>query len=113
MFLNLNNYWNLTQINHLLNRSAPLYAKGFGLGPIPRKTSTYQNSEGRSYEVTLKAGSRGYGRLGVTGLAGVYNVGVRTRPQLIGCALAQEPGVLNFGLGLQTMEGDEYAETGR
>ena len=73
----------------------------------------YQNSEGWSYEVTLKAGSRGYGRSGVTGSAGVYNVGARTRPQLIGCALAQEPGVLNFGLGLQTTEGDEYAETGR
>ena len=72
-----------------------------------------QNSEGRSYEVTLKAGSRGYGRSGVTGSAGAYNVGARTRPQLRGCALAQEPGVLNFGLGLQTMEGDEYAETGR
>ena len=51
--------------------------------------------------------------LGVAGLAGVYDVGARTQPQLIGCALAQEPGVLNFGLGLQTMEGDEYAETGR
>ena len=69
---------------------------------------------------------------GVTGLVGVYYVGARTRPQLIGCALAQEPGVLNFrlrvannggrwicgdslisGLGLQTMEGDGYAETGR
>ena len=50
---------------------------------------------------------------GVTGSAGAYNVGARTRPQLIGCALAQEPGVLNFRLGLQTMEGDEYAETGR
>ena len=50
---------------------------------------------------------------GVTGLVGAYDVGARTRPQLIGCALAQEPGVLNFGLGLQTMEGDEYAETGR
>ena len=73
----------------------------------------YQNSEGRSYEVTLKAGSRGYGRSGVTGSAGAYNVGARTQPQLIGCALAREPGVLNFGLGLQTMEGDEYAETGR
>ena len=72
----------------------------------------YQNSEGQSYEVTLKAGSRGYGRSGVTGSAGAYNVGARTQPQLIGCALAQEPGVLNFGLGLQTMEGDEYAETG-
>ena len=73
----------------------------------------YQNSEGRSYEVTLKAGGWGYGRLGVTGSAGAYDVGARTRPQLIGCALAQELGVLNFGLGLQTMEGDEYAETGR
>ena len=73
----------------------------------------YQNSEGRSYEVTLKAGGRGYGRSGVMGSAGAYNVGTRTRPQLIGCALTQEPGVLNFGLGLQTMEGDKYAETGR
>ena len=35
---------------------------------------------------------------GVTGSVGVYNVGARMRPQLIGCALAQEPGVLNFGL---------------
>ena len=75
--------------------------------------SRYQNSECRSYGVTLRAGGRGYGRSGVMGLAGAYNVGARTRPQLIGCALAQEPGVLNFGLGLQTMEGDEYAETGR
>ena len=47
----------------------------------------YQNSEGRSYEVTLKAGSRGYGRSGVMGSTGAYNVGARTRPQLIGCAL--------------------------
>ena len=46
----------------------------------------------------LKAGSQGYGRSGVTGSAGGYNVGARTRPQLIGCALAQEPGVLIFGL---------------
>ena len=36
--------------------------------------------------------------LGVMGLAGVYYVGARTWPQLIGCALAQEPDVLNFGL---------------
>ena len=35
---------------------------------------------------------------GVTGLAGAYYVGARTQPQLIGCALAQEPGVLNFRL---------------
>ena len=35
---------------------------------------------------------------GVTGSAGAYYVGARTQPQLIGCALAQEPGVLNFGL---------------
>ena len=35
---------------------------------------------------------------GVTGLAGAYHIGARTWPQLIGCALAQEPGVLNFGL---------------
>ena len=35
---------------------------------------------------------------GVMGLAGAYYVGARTWPQLIGCALAQEPGVLNFGL---------------
>ena len=58
----------------------------------------------------------GYGMSGVTGSAGAYDVGVRTWPQLIGCALTQEPGVLNFkisGLGLQTMEGDEYVEAGR
>ena len=73
----------------------------------------YQNSECQSYEVTLKAGSRGYGTLGVAGSAGAYDVGARTWPQLIGCALTQEPGVLNFGLGLQTMEGDEYVEAGR
>ena len=73
----------------------------------------YQNSGGQSYKVTLRAGGRGYGRSGVTGSAGAYNIGARTRPQLIGCALTQELGVLNFGLGLQTMEGDEYAETGR
>ena len=35
---------------------------------------------------------------GVMGSAGAYYVGARMRPQLIGCALAQEPGVLNFGL---------------
>ena len=32
------------------------------------------------------------------GSAGAYYIGARTRPQLIGCALAQELGVLNFGL---------------
>ena len=37
-------------------------------------------------------------RSGVTGLAGAYYIGAMTRPQLIGCALAQELGVLNFGL---------------
>ena len=36
--------------------------------------------------------------LGVTGSAGAYDVGARMQPQLIGCALAQELGVLNFGL---------------
>ena len=46
----------------------------------------------------LKAGYRGCSMLGVMGLAGAYYVGARTWPQLIGCALAQEPGVLNFGL---------------
>ena len=51
-----------------------------------------------SYKVTLKAGCQGYRMSGVTGLAGAYDVGARTWPQLIGCALAQEPGVLNFGL---------------
>ena len=56
------------------------------------KLPVYQNSEGRSYEVALKAGSRGYGRSGVTGSAGAYNVGARTRPQLIGCALASGTG---------------------
>ena len=30
---------------------------------------------------------------GVMGLAGTYYAGVRTWPQLIKCALAQEPGV--------------------
>ena len=58
---------------------------------------TYQKSECWSYEVTLKAGCWGCGRSGVTGLAGAYYVGARMRPQLIGCALAQEPGVFNFG----------------
>ena len=48
----------------------------------------YQNSGCRSYEVTLKAGCRGYGMSGVAGSAGAYDVGARTRPQLIGCALA-------------------------
>ena len=47
---------------------------------------------------TLKAGCWGCGRLGVMGLAGAYYVGARMQPQLIGCALAQELGVLNFGL---------------
>ena len=60
--------------------------------------NNYQNSECRSYEVTLKAGCRGYGMSGVTGSAGAYDIGARTRPQLMGCALAQELGVLNFGL---------------
>ena len=46
----------------------------------------------------LKTGYRGCGMSGVTGSAGAYYVGARTWPQLIGCALAQEPGVLNFGL---------------
>ena len=58
----------------------------------------YQNSECRSYEVTLKAGYRGCGMSGITGSVGVYYVGTRTWPQLIGCALTQELGVLNFGL---------------
>ena len=30
--------------------------------------------------------------VGVTGMAGVYYAGARMQPQLIGCALAQEPG---------------------
>ena len=63
-----------------------------------RSVRRYQNSEYRSYEVTLKTGCRGYGMSGVMGSVGAYNVGARMRPQLIGCALAQEPGVLNFGL---------------
>ena len=62
------------------------------------KTVPYQNSECRSYKVMLKAGCRGYGMSGVMGSAGAYDVGARTRFQLIGCALTQEPGVLNFGL---------------
>ena len=52
----------------------------------------YQNSECQSYEVTLKAGGQGCGRLGVMGSAGAYYVGARTQPQLIGCALTQELG---------------------
>ena len=32
------------------------------------------------------------------GSVGVYYIGARTQPQLIGCALTQEPGILNFGL---------------
>ena len=62
------------------------------------EVAIYQNLECQSYEVMLKAGSRGYRKLGVMGSAGAYDVGARTRPQLMGCALAQEPGVLNFGL---------------
>ena len=50
---------------------------------------------------------------GVTGSAGVYYVGARMWPQLIGCALTQELVSLILDLGLQTMEGDKYAETGR
>ena len=46
----------------------------------------------------LKAGYQGCGMLGVTGSVGAHYVGARMRPQLIGCALTQEPGVLNFGL---------------
>ena len=46
----------------------------------------------------LKAGCQGCGRSGAMGSAGAYYIGARTWPQLIGCALAQEPGVLNFGL---------------
>ena len=46
----------------------------------------------------LRVGCWGYGMSGFTGSAGAYNVGARMRPQLIGCALTQEPGVLNFGL---------------
>ena len=30
---------------------------------------------------------------GIVGMAGVYYAGVRTQPQLIGCALTQEPRV--------------------
>ena len=58
----------------------------------------YQNSECQSYEVMLKVGCWGCRVSGVMGLAGAYYIGARMRPQLIGCALAQEPGVLNFGL---------------
>ena len=46
----------------------------------------------------LKAGCWRCRRSGVTGSVRVYYVGARTQPQLIGCALAQEPGILNFGL---------------
>ena len=46
----------------------------------------------------LKVGCWGCRMSGVMGLVGAYYVGARMRPQLIGCALAQEPGVLNFRL---------------
>ena len=39
-----------------------------------------------------KSGMLEVRRAGVTGSVGVYYVGARTWPQLIGCALAQEPG---------------------
>ena len=67
-------------------------------GDVKMFCCSYQNLKCQSYEVTLKAGCQGYGMLGFTGSAGAYDVGVRTQPQLIGCALAQELGVLNFGL---------------
>ena len=38
------------------------------------------------------------GGSGVMGLAGLYYIGARMWPQLIGCALTQELGFLNFGL---------------
>ena len=63
----------------------------------------YQNLECQSYKVMLKVGCWGMGCWGMgcwgfTGSVGAYNVGARTWPQLMGCALAQEPGVLNFRL---------------
>ena len=67
-------------------------------GVLATMLDSYQNSECQSYEVMLKAGCRGCGKLGVMGSAGAYYIGSRTQPQLIGCALTQEPGVLNFGL---------------
>ena len=42
---------------------------------------------------------------GVMGSAGAYYVGARMWPQLIGCALAQELGVLNFGLRVANNRG--------
>ena len=53
----------------------------------------------------LKVGCQGCGRSGVMGSAGPYYVGARTWPQLIGCALAQELGVLNFGLRVVNIGG--------
>ena len=58
----------------------------------------------------LKVGCRGYRMLGVTGLVGAYYIGARTQPQLIGFKNWVS---LISDLGLQTMEGDKYAETGR
>ena len=45
----------------------------------------------------LKVGCWRCGGLGVTGSVGVYYVGARMQPQLMGCALTQKPGVLDFG----------------
>ena len=42
--------------------------------------------------VILKAEWQEYGMVGVMGMAGAYYAGARMRPQLIGCALTQEPG---------------------
>ena len=59
----------------------------------------------------LKAEWQKYRMTGVMGMVGVYYAGARMRPQLIGCALTQEQGCSYFRLELQTVEGDEYAET--
>ena len=52
----------------------------------------YQNSECRSYGVTLKVECQRCGGGGVLGSAGAYYIGARMRPQLIGCVLTQELG---------------------
>ena len=71
----------------------------------------YENLECQSCRVMLKAEWQKYRMDGSYGMARVYYAGARMQPQLIGCALAQEPGCPYFGLELQTVEGDEYAET--
>ena len=58
----------------------------------PWDSVQYQNSECQSCGVTLKVEWQKYRMAGVMGMAGAYYAGARMQPQLIGCALAQEPG---------------------